>query len=169
MTLALQDFNSAAVLEPSAVETDAAPNVQRTAASVLTWWTEERVEQLRELWATGDSAAIIANLMRTTRNAILGKRYRLGLSDRAVLKCVRRHYPNRPKRALKTVFPNRERKPHFPKLPSPPPLVAVTSVITGSYVTTKRMRPHVGEQTKNQLRAMLTQAVKNTAELEILA
>ena len=46
-------------------------------------WTEERVEQLKALWAEGHSATRIAGLMRgVTRNAVLGKVHRLGLSDR---------------------------------------------------------------------------------------
>lgn len=46
-------------------------------------WTEERVRQLTELWASGFSAAQIA--MRfgdLSRNAVLGKVHRLGLSSR---------------------------------------------------------------------------------------
>ena len=46
-------------------------------------WTEERVEQLKALWAEGYSATRIAGLMRgVTRSAVLGKVHRLGLSDR---------------------------------------------------------------------------------------
>jgi len=47
-------------------------------------WTEERVEQLKTLWAEGLSAAQIANKMGgVTRNAVIGKVHRLGLSGRA--------------------------------------------------------------------------------------
>lgn len=47
-------------------------------------WTEERVEQLKVLWAEGLSAAQIANKMGgVTRNAVIGKVHRLGLSGRA--------------------------------------------------------------------------------------
>ena len=46
-------------------------------------WIEERVEQLKALWAEGYSATRIAGLMRgVTRSAVLGKVHRLGLSDR---------------------------------------------------------------------------------------
>ena len=47
-------------------------------------WTEERVELLRKLWADGLSASMIAvELGGITRNAVIGKVHRLGLSGRA--------------------------------------------------------------------------------------
>jgi GcrA cell cycle regulator len=47
-------------------------------------WTEERVEQLKKLWADGLSASqIAAELGGITRNAVIGKVHRLGLSGRA--------------------------------------------------------------------------------------
>ena len=48
-------------------------------------WTDERVEQLKKLWAEGLSASQIARTMGgVTRNAVIGKVHRLGLSGRAV-------------------------------------------------------------------------------------
>jgi GcrA cell cycle regulator len=47
-------------------------------------WTDERVEQLKKLWADGLSASQIAGeLGGITRNAVIGKVHRLGLSGRA--------------------------------------------------------------------------------------
>ncbi|HEY4773216.1 MAG TPA: GcrA family cell cycle regulator [Xanthobacteraceae bacterium] len=47
-------------------------------------WTEERVARLKQLWAEGLSASRIANeLGGVTRNAVIGKVHRLGLSGRA--------------------------------------------------------------------------------------
>jgi GcrA cell cycle regulator len=47
-------------------------------------WTEERVEMLKKLWADGLSASqIAAELGGITRNAVIGKVHRLGLSGRA--------------------------------------------------------------------------------------
>lgn len=47
-------------------------------------WTDERVETLKKLWAEGLSASQIANrLGDVTRNAVIGKVHRLGLSGRA--------------------------------------------------------------------------------------
>lgn len=46
-------------------------------------WTEERVELLRKLWTEGHSASqIAAQLGGVTRNAVIGKVHRLGLSGR---------------------------------------------------------------------------------------
>lgn len=54
-------------------------------------WTEERVETLKKLWADGLSASQIAKqLGGVTRNAVIGKVHRLGLSGRAA--------PSRPAR-----------------------------------------------------------------------
>ncbi|MEZ5828752.1 MAG: GcrA family cell cycle regulator [Hyphomicrobiales bacterium] len=47
-------------------------------------WTDERVELLKKLWAEGLSASQIAGrLGGVTRNAVIGKVHRLGLSGRA--------------------------------------------------------------------------------------
>jgi len=47
-------------------------------------WTDERVERLKKLWADGLSASQIAGeLGGITRNAVIGKVHRLGLSGRA--------------------------------------------------------------------------------------
>ena len=51
--------------------------------TVLTW-SDERVEQLKKLWESGLSASqIAAELGNVTRNAVIGKVHRLGLSGRA--------------------------------------------------------------------------------------
>ncbi|HXW23898.1 MAG TPA: GcrA family cell cycle regulator [Xanthobacteraceae bacterium] len=47
-------------------------------------WTDDRVEMLKKLWADGLSASqIAAELGGITRNAVIGKVHRLGLSGRA--------------------------------------------------------------------------------------
>ena len=46
-------------------------------------WTDERIEQLRRLWAEGHSASQIAGTLGgVSRNAVIGKIHRLGLSGR---------------------------------------------------------------------------------------
>jgi GcrA cell cycle regulator len=65
-------------------------------------WTEERVEQLKTLWAAGFSASqIAAELGGLTRNAVIGKVHRIGLPGRA-----RTYTPRAP----------RERKRRSPQL-----------------------------------------------------
>lgn len=47
-------------------------------------WTDERVETLKRMWSEGQSASQIAKeLGGVTRNAVIGKVHRLGLSNRA--------------------------------------------------------------------------------------
>lgn len=51
--------------------------------TVITW-SDDRVEQLKKLWEAGLSASqIAAELGNVTRNAVIGKVHRLGLSGRA--------------------------------------------------------------------------------------
>ncbi len=52
-------------------------------------WTDERVEKLKTMWGEGQSASQIAkSLGGVTRNAVIGKVHRLGLSNRAAAKPV---------------------------------------------------------------------------------
>jgi len=47
-------------------------------------WTDDRVEKLKTMWTEGKSASQIAKeLGGVTRNAVIGKVHRLGLSNRA--------------------------------------------------------------------------------------
>jgi GcrA cell cycle regulator len=72
-------------------------------------WTDERVETLKKLWQDGLSASQIAKqLGGVTRNAVIGKVHRLGLSGRAA--------PSKPARpAFKPPRPARA------AVPAPPP------------------------------------------------
>jgi GcrA cell cycle regulator len=74
-------------------------------------WTEDRVETLRKLWLDGFSASQIAKQLGggLTRNAVIGKVHRLGLSGRAA--------PSQPQRpAFKATRPARP-------APAPTPVV----------------------------------------------
>ncbi len=64
-------------------------------------WTDERVEMLKKLWGEGLSASQIAGrLGSVTRNAVIGKVHRLGLSGRATTSRMKSHRP-RPRMASK--------------------------------------------------------------------
>ena len=59
--------------------------LERTTLEVVSMsWTDERVEQLKKMWLDGLSASQIANELAhgITRNAVIGKVHRLGLSGR---------------------------------------------------------------------------------------
>ncbi len=61
-------------------------------------WTDERVELLKKLWADGLSASQIANeLGGITRNAVIGKVHRLGLSGRAKSPTIATARPRKPR------------------------------------------------------------------------
>jgi GcrA cell cycle regulator len=63
-------------------------------------WTDERVEQLKKLWSDGLSASQIAAEIGggVTRNAVIGKVHRLGLSGRGKSKAAS---PQRPRKATR--------------------------------------------------------------------
>lgn len=96
-------------------------------------WTDERVEQLRKLWADGLSASQIAQeLGGVTRNAVIGKVHRLGLSGRA--KSTSHNAATRPKRVSRAAFATKTARPAQrtlqnpalvvsaePETPAPPP------------------------------------------------
>jgi GcrA cell cycle regulator len=63
-------------------------------------WTDERVEILKKLWADGLSASqIAAEIGGVTRNAVIGKVHRLGLSGRAQSKGSNTQRPRKATRA----------------------------------------------------------------------
>ena len=101
-------------------------------------WTDERVEMLKKLWLDGHSASQIAKqLGEVTRNAVIGKVHRLGLSGRAT--------PSQPTRPVfKTPRPPRpavssppvQRRPvEVRPAPTPPPVVYVEERGTATVLT----------------------------------
>ena len=73
-------------------------------------WNDERVELLKKLWAEGLSASQIAGRIGSvTRNAVIGKVHRLGLSGRATTTRMKSHRPRTRPLAVKRPPP----KPRF--------------------------------------------------------
>lgn len=94
-------------------------------------WTDDRVETLKKLWSEGHSASQIAKqLGGVTRNAVIGKVHRLGLSGRAT--------PSRP-----------VKRP--PRLARPKPRVQAD----GSVVTPKPAAPKVTVATAAEKEAVV--------------
>ena len=84
-------------------------------------WTEDRVELLKKLWTEGHSASQIAKqLGGVTRNAVIGKVHRLGLSGRAT--------PSRP-----------VKRP--PRLARPKPRVQSDGSVKAPAATTETLKP----------------------------
>jgi GcrA cell cycle regulator len=56
------------------------------------WWTEERVSELRMRWANNESGSMIAIAMHAmSRNAVVGKLYRLGLHRQPIVRSNNGH------------------------------------------------------------------------------
>jgi GcrA cell cycle regulator len=106
-------------------------------------WTDERVEMLKKLWAEGLSASQVAKqLGGVTRNAVIGKVHRLGLSGRAT--------PSRPARP-------RAPTPRTLVRQRPDPLVAAEQDETDdTHVTPKRSEPVRAEVNNDGSRELTT-------------
>ena len=74
-------------------------------------WTDERVELLRKLWLDGLSASQIAAELAhgITRNAVIGKVHRLGLSGR-----VKAQAPAAPRQRTRSAAPRPAPRPSAP-------------------------------------------------------
>ena len=66
-----------------------------------TVWTQDRVEQLGQLWAQGLSTAEIGRRLGLTKNAVVGKAHRLSLNPRpSPLKAPPRQSARQPRKAF---------------------------------------------------------------------
>jgi len=75
-------------------------------------WTDERVETLKKMWGEGQSASQIAKeLGGVTRNAVIGKVHRLGLSNRAGSSSAAPSKPAAKEKAAKPATPKPAPKP----------------------------------------------------------
>ncbi|MBP0483405.1 GcrA family cell cycle regulator [Sagittula salina] len=102
-------------------------------------WTDERVELLKKMWSEGQSASQIAKeLGGVTRNAVIGKVHRLGLSNRAGAAPAPETKPEpkpapaaaKPKPAPKPVEAKPESRPEpAPVAAAPSPLPARKQII----------------------------------------
>lgn len=98
-------------------------------------WTDERVEVLKKMWGEGKSASQIAKeLGGVTRNAVIGKVHRLGLSNRSggagtAKAAAKEKAPAKPKPAGKTKAPSTPERtsPLAPAKVIPRPKLVVTA------------------------------------------
>lgn len=98
-------------------------------------WTDERVETLKKLWLDGLSASQIAKqLGGVTRNAVIGKVHRLGLSGRATPSQPQRpafKAPRAPRPAI-AAAPAAPRRAIEPTVPAQLPTPALTAEEPGT-------------------------------------
>jgi len=107
-------------------------------------WTDERIAQLKKLWAEGYSASQIAYRLRgVSRNAVIGKLHRLGVGGRQT--------PSRPIRVAHIRKP-RMKKPRVPApliastpLPPPPPVPATALRLTLMQLTDQTCKCGLGD------------------------
>ena len=104
-------------------------------------WDAKDVALLKELWATGQSAAQIARRLGCSRNAVCGQLTRLGLK--------RGHKPP-------------TAKPKIRPAPKRKPALAACAQPVAKKLSRKTTGGQPKEFSKRQLYAMLTEAVRNT-------
>ena len=122
-------------------------------------WTDDRVATLTKLWADGLSASQIAKqLGGVTRNAVIGKVHRLGLSGRAKPSSPARKAAARKTaassasraRAASKSKPKSVRAPSVPraprvvvKAPVPPPPLEAKPMSNGEFATIMTITEHM--------------------------
>ena len=95
-------------------------------------WTDERVDSLKKLWLDGLSASQIAKQLGegVTRNAVIGKVHRLGLSGRAAPSQPQRPFkPARPARPVVVAAPVRRIEPTSASAPLAVPELRAVVVV----------------------------------------
>lgn len=94
-------------------------------------WTDERVEILKKMWGEGQSASVIAKeLGGVTRNAVIGKVHRLGLSNRSgggASKAPAKEKPAASAKAAPKPKPAPKKPAPAKKAPEPAPAAEATS------------------------------------------
>lgn len=91
-------------------------------------WTDERVELLKKMWGEGQSASQIAKeLGGVTRNAVIGKVHRLGLSNRTTTSTKAAAEPKEKPAPKPKVHPKTEpARPVTPQATTPAAVPATT-------------------------------------------
>ena len=105
-------------------------------------WTEERVAELKKLWSEGHSASQIAKrLGSVTRNAVIGKVHRLGLSGRSTPSRPVKRPPRlarpKPQTATRPAAPARAPGPQVPVVREP--VVAQRASESAAVIEPKRL------------------------------
>lgn len=122
-------------------------------------WTDDRVEVLKTMWGEGKSASQIAKeLGGVTRNAVIGKVHRLGLSNRATTKTVVKDKP-KPKEAAAKPAPEKVSKPET----ETPPVVAKPVQMPLRRPIIKAGQPLPPQPSANEVSA---EALANVKEIE---
>jgi len=139
-------------------------------------WTDERCDTLTRMWAEGYSATRIAKALECSRNSVIGKVTRLKLpppAEKLPVIADREYVRQLPEVSLKK---RRERERRYARARSErrkhcfdaKKEVRAQFIARGATTTSAAYRKHLPplpEMSKGQLRAMLAQALENTAAL----
>jgi GcrA cell cycle regulator len=105
-------------------------------------WTDDRVETLKRLWLVGLSAAQVARqLGGVSRNAVIGKLHRLGLTGVRAAAARPRRIAGTPTRPRRPVQPRRRATPVAPHPQTMPP--AIDPAEPGLVRDATELRPHL--------------------------
>jgi GcrA cell cycle regulator len=138
-------------------------------------WTDERVEKLKELWGDGMSASQIAKALGgVTRNAVIGKVHRLGLSNRGTTSAGQSgsddgkpaQKPARPSRPAKTVSEQRDTAAAPEEAKPLPVVVRAQPVIRDA---TQPRAPGLPTPEEQAARATLVEIEKMARKLDLLS
>jgi GcrA cell cycle regulator len=101
-------------------------------------WTDDRVEILKKMWGEGQSASQIAKeLGGVTRNAVIGKVHRLGLSNRTTAGAAAKAEP----KAKTAVAPKAKAPPKPTPEPEPTPASSKPDLKTEPAIAPNTPRP----------------------------
>lgn len=132
-------------------------------------WTEARIAELSRLWADGFSATQIGAEMGLTRGSVIGKIFRLKLPHPDGKRLVKRR--SYPRQAIEITRANAKAraKRHYDKRRRREKEITLAKLrakgVSPTSVFYRLQLPAIPEMTKGELRAMLAQAVQNTAAL----
>lgn len=113
-------------------------------------WTDERIETLRKLWLEGLSASKIAGVLgcAITRNAVIGKVHRMGMSGRAK---TTSSLPTRPRAKEEVQIRAPERMVvASPRASMPMPVVRGNTALAMDLAPVMATAPHVETKPMNE-------------------